>query len=572
MHGMAAKENSLSKQTADHFFEICRGGKTREEERRFLLLCFVAVFFWGLAAHAYGFLHAGFSHDMLNALVTTPVETYWKMQLGRPGIVLYRRVLRGLVAAPWQLGILSLIWLSLSCFLTSKLFSDHSQGRAARGKLFPILLAGILTVNLSTISMTAGFLYEMDADLFAMLAGVCAVFLWDRFGWKGTLIGILPITFCMGTYQSIVSVPITLIMLLSMASLLQGDGFSSVFRKGLRGIAMLAFGALLYWLLVRAMCALEQINLSMDSYNRVSGDGTVSILTRISRVYKSWFWAFWNPDKAHIEPLVRILNVLLPALCALRLLPWLFTGEVKKSEANSEKTSGRKEKLLFLVLLALLPLGMNTAQLAFSVEAHDLMKYAFWLFWLLCLMPFFLLPPIHLPAGHTAEKIGKPAAVLMVFVILLSNIQTANVLYTRKQLEQDACLSLMTRVVARLEAREDYIPGETELVFFGVSEELNEKMPGFENTYDIGGGENSSPLVKSVVTYYYNVYAAYFRYILNNPAVMAPNDVWNTLQEDVRVEEMPCYPAEGCMQMIDGVMVVKLGPASAPVRGDFPWM
>ena len=160
----------------------------------------------------------------------------------------------------------------------------------------------------------------------------------------------------------------------------------------------------------------------------------------------------------------------------------------------------------------------------------------------------------------------------MVFVILLSNIQTANVLYTRKQLEQDACLSLMTRVVARLEAREDYIPGETELVFFGVSEELNEKMPGFENTYDIGGGENSSPLVKSVVTYYYNVYAAFFRYILNNPAVVAPNDVWNTLQEDARVEEMPCYPAEGCMQMIDGVMVVKLGPASAPVRGDFPWM
>ena len=420
--------------------------------------------------------------------------------------------------------------------------------------------------------MTAGFLYEMDADLFAMLAGVCAVFLWDRFGWKGTLIGILPITFCMGTYQSMVSVPITLIMLLSMASLLQGDGFSSVFRKGLRGIAMLAFGALLYWLLVRAMCALEQINLSMDSYNRVSGDGTVSILTRISRVYKSWFWAFWNPDKAHIEPLVRILNVLLPALCALRLLPWLFTGEVKKSEANREKTSGRKEKLLFLVLLALLPLGMNTAQLAFSVEAHDLMKYAFWLFWLLCLMPFFLLPPIHLPAGHTAEKFGKPAAVLMVFVILLSNIQTANVLYTRKQLEQDACLSLMTRVVARLEAREDYIPGETELVFFGVSEELNEKMPGFENTYDIGGGENSSPLVKSVVTYYYNVYAAYFRYILNNPAVMAPNEVWNTLQEDPRVEEMPCYPSDGCMQMIDDVMVVKLGPASAPVRGDFPWM
>ena len=75
-----------------------REGWSREMQQR-LLLSFLAVFLFGLAAHAYGFLRAGFSHDMLNALVTEPVETYWKMQLGRPGIVLYRRVIRGTLAA-----------------------------------------------------------------------------------------------------------------------------------------------------------------------------------------------------------------------------------------------------------------------------------------------------------------------------------------------------------------------------------------------------------------------------------------------------------------------------------------
>ena len=167
-----------------------------------LLLCFAAVFLFGLAAHAYGFLRAGFSHDMLNALVVTPVETYWKMQLGRPGIVLYRRVLRGLIAAPWQLGLLSLVWLSLSCFLITGLFRIPSR-------LFTVLTAGILTANLSLIAMTATFLYEMDADLFAMLVGIVAVLLWDRGGWKGAFAGVLLISFCVGTYQSMVSVPIT---------------------------------------------------------------------------------------------------------------------------------------------------------------------------------------------------------------------------------------------------------------------------------------------------------------------------------------------------------------------------
>ena len=112
-----------------------RDGLSRDEQKRLLLLSFGAVFLFGLAAHAYGFLRAGFSHDMLNALVVEPVETYWKMQLGRPGIVLYRRTIRGLIAAPWRLGLLSLLWLSLSCFLTAKLFQ-------IRNPLFVLLTGG----------------------------------------------------------------------------------------------------------------------------------------------------------------------------------------------------------------------------------------------------------------------------------------------------------------------------------------------------------------------------------------------------------------------------------------------
>ena len=242
-----------------------------------LLLCFAAVFLFGLAAHAYGFLRAGFSHDMLNALVVTPVETYWKMQLGRPGIVLYRRVLRGLIAAPWQLGLLSLVWLSLSCFLITGLFRIPSR-------LFTVLTAGILTANLSLIAMTATFLYEMDADLFAMLVGIVAVWLWDRGGWKGAFAGVLLICFCVGTYQSMVSVPITLIMLLSMAALLRGEDFRAVFRKGLRALVMLALGGLLYWVLVRLMCSWKGINLAMDSSNNVLQTSSLSLFGRLAPV------------------------------------------------------------------------------------------------------------------------------------------------------------------------------------------------------------------------------------------------------------------------------------------------
>ena len=59
--------------------------------------------------------------------------------------------------------------------------------------------------------------------------------------------------------------------------------------------------------------------------------------------------------------------------------------------------------------------------------------------------------------------------------------------------------------------------------------------------------------------YYYNAYAAYFRYILNTPANFCEHRLWNELQLNETVQAMPAYPAEGCIRMVDGVMVVKMG-------------
>jgi hypothetical protein len=308
---------------------------------------------------------------------------------------------------------------------------------------------------------------------------------------------------------------------------------------------MLGCGALLYWLGVRLMCSIKGINLAMDSYNSVEQEASRSIFGRIGRVYQTWGWAFWNPAHAHIEAPVLVLNILLAALGLWGLLTWLRKGR-----------AGGTEKLLLCLLVVLLPAGMNTAQLSFSGDAHDLMKYSFWLFYVLCLLPCFI--GTRKKADRTSGVTRWIGAVL-VLILLCANIQTANVVYTKKQLEQEGTRSLMTRVLMRLEEREDYVPGETPLVFAGVSDQLQEKLPGFEAYYDITGCETASPIVKSTASYNYNIYAAYFRYLLNNPAVMADWELWNRMQEDPRVAELPTYPAEGCMQLVDGVMVVRMG-------------
>ena len=205
--------------------------------------------------------------------------------------------------------------------------------------------------------------------------------------------------------------------------------------------------------------------------------------------------------------------------------------------------------------MLLLPLGLNTARLFSGEDVHDLMKYAFWLVYLL---PLLLIGESTLQ-GPGEKSAAGIAASLLVLLLLWGNVQTANAVYVKKDLEQEATLSLMTRVLGRIEAEPDYVPGETPLVFVGADQTLYPQVYGFEAYYDITGAEYPGAIPYSECFYYYNAYTAYFRYVLNTRAQMADTATWRALQNDERVEAMPAYPARDCLQTLDGVLVVKLG-------------
>ena len=515
-------------------------GLTREEERRLLLCSFAFTFFWGLLAHAYGFLNGSFSHDALNALFADGVETYWKLQLGRFGTVVYRRLFRVPLALPWLLGVLSLFWTSLAVYLTGRLFAP----RSVPGLL---LTAGIYTVNLSVIAMTATYLYEMDMNMFALLLAAAAVFLWDRFGWGGTVLGALLTAAVLSLYQSYVSVVLGLLLLFCIWQLLRGKTFREVFFPGLRSLIMVGAGGGLYYALLRLMVRWKDIPLDTGSYNSVytalePGQDAPGLFETLRAVYRDFGAAFLDPAALHLSAGALRLHLILLVLTAVLLLWFLLRGR-----------TGFKEKLLLVALTALLPLGLNAARLFSGRDVHDLMKYAFWLVYLL---------PLLLAETVPGERLKRPARALIAVLALLllwSNVQTANAVYVKKNLEYDASLSLMTRVLGRLEGEADYEPGETPLVFVGADGALNESIYGFEAYGAVTGAEFPNVIPYSDVSYFYNAYAAYFKYVLNTRVRMAEPDQWMALQRDVRVADMPAYPGQDCIRELDGVWVVKLG-------------
>ena len=99
------------------------------------------------------------------------------------------------------------------------------------------------------------------------------------------------------------------------------------------------------------------------------------------------------------------------------------------------------------------------------------------------------------------------------------------------------------------------ISGKTPVVFVGNSDQLNESISGFEKYRRItGAGDARSANMPEDFRS-----RTYFQYVLNNPALIASGSVWEETQTDPRVSQMPTYPSDGCIAMLDGVLVVKLG-------------
>lgn len=514
------------------------GNDWLEQNRKQLCFALIAVFIWGLAAHGYGFLQSSFSHDSLTEFNAADGGDVWKVRLGRFVIPVYRAVFRTELTLPWMIGLLSLVWIGLAEFMVSKIFRMES-------KSLVFVAAGIFTVNLTVSATAATYLHDFDCDMFALLCAVGAVYCWNTGKIKYLLLGAVLVALSLGIYQSFLSVTIVLVMFACILDLLNGNCFRNVLVRGLTAIGMIVLGGILYYALMQLTLAVTGIRLSSGESNSLDQALTLTLGSILRLTVYGYFDCFdwlWDVFSVYPEWLAKGITVLLLAIVAAAGLTGVCSRKI-----------GLPEKLLGLILVGLLPLGMNLMYVLTGGAVHYLMVYAVWLFYLLALLL------AHWLGAQTENQNIKQwlsrGSLLLVFLLLYGNVQTANALYLKKDMEQDAFLSMMTRIVYRMEDCDGYVSGETPVVFVGRPEQLQEAIPGFEKFTGITGQHQ----VETADTRIEYRIRRYFQYVLGTRDVMAEDKVWNVMQQDPRVANMPIYPQDGCTAILDGVLVVKLG-------------
>ncbi len=514
----------------------------KNNERKRFLSALVSVFAWGLFAHGYCFANLTLSYDSLNEFfIFDPVYYYsgsvieWKIALGRFLEPVYQLIFRGAVATPWIAGILSLIWLSISVWLVLTIFHISNP-------ISIFLVGGIFTANLTVTATAATFITDMDAYMFALLLAVVSVKLWIK-GGKHIWIGVLTISCVLGIYQSMLSVAITLVMLVCILDLINGEECKSVFLKGMKAIGMIAAGGGLYLLAIFCVSGMLHIELA-NSYNGITNiwhRSDKSLLYLVALTYYS------------VLRTIILQPSVLPASETLTVLVHCFLGAIAFTILISILRSKRLKmgnKALALALVLLLPLGMNISFILNNGKVHYLMMYAFWLSY------FGGLLLVRWYCGEKEPGNKKTAAVravsmLLVAFIIYGNAQTANAAYVKKQMEQQSTLAVMNNVEQAIEKTLGYTPGETTVAFVGTPG-AGYLTDAFSNISRIKGLERSSTIHST------NFYQCYYEYILQKPINICDYETHLSIKKWPSVNEMGSFPAEDSIQWFDDILVVKI--------------
>ncbi len=510
--------------------KMLQGKNVFERDKRVFLLCFISVLGWGMAAHAYVFFQSAFSHDSLMLFM----DYGWRIALGRIFVPVYHEVLRGMITLPWMIGALSMLFMGMAVFLVVKAFGIRSVW-------VTVLTAGIFCANITIVSSAATYIHDLDAYMLALLLAVSAFFLWKKKN-LGFVAGILPLAVSMGLYQSYTCVTITLVMFSLIADLLERERFVPVLIKGLKSVAMIIDAGLVYLVAVKLSCMISGVELYTGGYNSLS-----TVLSMSPRqIIKTAVYGYFEtlrimllPKSVYADGFEFAVQAVLMIMTGLIIFVRLFSKHVAV-----------KEKILALLLIGLLPLGMNFTYVLTDGMSNDRVHFAIWLFHLFTLLVVWR----YLKPGNI-RVIARVVTCVLMAVILLGNVRMANTVYLKKDLEHKANVSLFTRVLYRMEDYDGYVTGQTPVAIVGRPDAVLSGMDGFEKASQITGAGNAYILGAADRGYYVN----FFEYVMLNPISLADAGTWQAMQENVEVAQMPCYPQDGCIQMIDGTLVVKLG-------------
>ena len=490
--------------------------------------CFAATALCMLLAHGFAWFNLFPSHDATILFFDADVVM---LQLGRWVELLYFRFVRGRINAPWLNGAFTIVWTSLAVYLVGKLLQ--------LGKKATIALCAVFSTAISVTLLYATYYDKTDLYACAMFLAVWGVYAVRRFRcrWWGVLFCSGCLCLAMGLYQGYIEFAIGLFLICLLRDCLTEDlAWAEYLRRGVTAVVSLLLGGVLYAVSLKVVLAYKHLEL-IDSDNglqQMGRAGVADYLARLPGAYKQVFttllgYDVWNNRGMRLATAVCLLLGLACLVLTLRKKPLRAAVQV-------------------VILLVLLPLGLNVVYLLSERHPTLLMLYPVYLVYALVLL-LTGLEPDTIP--HSAAWL----ACLLCAFITVQNVIYANGAYTYRKLVYENTRAQVYTIMAKVEDLPGYVEGETPVVFSG---DFTDSNFTYHNDLLRLYEEGDTGLSGSAITYdgtikwwFGNIMGSSTK-VVNTQAEL---DAW---AENPTVQAMPSYPASGCIAMVDGAAVIKL--------------
>ena len=483
---------------------------------KFVLVSVICFCFVAHGASIFGF---NFSHDSLMIFAT---DQNWQISLGRIFQPYYLKI-RGELNSPLLIWSISIINFSLSVFFLSRVFE-------IKNRIAVVLLSGLVVTSYPFTLIAATYINWLDIFSLALLFSVFSVFMFYR----GRLFtSVLSIVASLGLYQAFFQVVVLLFCLMLLQRISLGrvtvkELFVEIIKIGI----VFGLSALCYWLSVKLMLVYHKISMA-NSYNglaQMGFSGMGDMLKNVVLTYEHTFSKLCQPQTYFFRFSRRVTVFLLVLFSIMAFF-------------KTYKRNASKWLLVFvLLIIAFIPFGMNLNYFLSKGMEHHLMMFSFVLILVASLIyydDFSKFCIFKISGGHVVFVIFS--------VLLFSNIVFSNHVYQKKELEDKATLSAITRVLDRIESIPSYKPGVTPVVFIGeiANSAVTKYRAGFDRLYDSTGlGGKLSPT--------YNIYL-YIDQLLGYP-IKKGNA--NAIPKE-EIEKLGVFPAQNSCSLIKGNVVVR---------------
>lgn len=503
-------------------------------------ICLESGLVTGWFTHFYMFTHKLPNWDDLNNIASHGSGDY----LGR-WFLKYIHGLGGIYSIPAVHGVLFILCLTVAACFVLEIAGIQSVTGA-------ILVPAVMVTFPSVVS-TMTFMFMAHTSGIGILMTCAAVYLLRKYkhGWLPCMLLLICV---LGTYQSYISIAITLMLIGMLVDVFKGKGAVNTVKHGFLCVAVLGIGVIIYMKLSHVI----YLNLDNETYGGVGNMGQIPISdipVLIGRCYKRFLEFFlWRPFAFTTKTSQRMNNI----VSVLAIITYVYLVWKKRLYKKP------LEFVLSIVISGFVPLAAAFIYfMAPEVDYSMLMLYAYALIYVLVLALLELCISEWNKSNdkvkiHVYAKYGLTlVTIAAIMVSCYTDYLVTNKAYLRMDIAFQRVNNYFNRIIASVEAQEGYVNGDEVTIIGNFYYKDNPSIVEFdvmdsEGLRELSGVALENGLITAGARD--NFIRHYVGFDVADLSVSDKEKIAQTQE----YRKMAVYPAEGSIQKIDNIWVVKL--------------